>query len=376
MKTYSYGKQVIDQADIDSVISTLQSDFLTQGPKVKEFEDAICKYTGAKYAVAVSNGTAALHLAVLALGIGPGDSGITSPMTFVASANCLKYTGADVQFADIDPDTGLIDPKEIKKQITPATKVLILAHYAGQSCDMEAIAQIAKQHKLFVIEDAAHAIGSKYKGSKVGSCKYSNITTFSFHPVKTITTGEGGAITTNSQKTYKRLLMLRTHGIVQKPNVAPWYYEIHDLGYNYRLPDILASLGVSQLRKIDKFIAKRRQLVNLYRKGFSDDKRFRLLIEKPYSNATFHLFPLLVDYKKLGKTKIEIYNELKSKGLHLQVHYIPVHLQPYYRKFGFKRGDFPLSETHYQQALSLPLYPTLTPSDIITITKIIQNTIR
>ena len=375
MKKYSYGRQTISSADIKSVVATLKSDYLTQGPKIKEFEDKICQVTGAKYAVAVSNGTAALHLAVLVLGIGVGDEGITTPITFVASANCLRYVGADVKFADIEPDTGLIDPKEILKQITPRTKVLIPVHYAGQSCDMEEIAKIAKEHKLFVIEDAAHAIGSTYKGHKVGSCKYSDLTTFSFHPVKTITTGEGGAITTNNPELYKKLLMLRTHGITQRPDIAPWYYEMQELGYNYRLPDILATLGISQLKKLESFVVKRRKIVAMYKKAFADDPRFSLLVEREYNNSAFHLCPLLIDFSKIKLTKIKLFNKLKENGLNLQVHYIPVHLQPYYHYLNIKLGSFPNAEKFYSQELSLPLYTGLKLSDIRYIINIIQSLI-
>lgn len=375
MTTYSYGKQTIESDDIESVVATLRSDLLTQGPKVVEFESVLCEITGAKYAVAVSNGTAALHLAVLALGLKQGDQGITTPMTFAASANCLRYVGADVDFADIDISTGLIDPLEIERKITPKTKVLIPVHYAGQSCDMEKISAIAKKNNLFLIEDAAHAIGSIYNDHPVGSCVYSDLTTFSFHPVKTITTGEGGAITTNNPDLYAKLLMLRTHGIVQKPDIAPWYYEMQTLGFNYRLPDILAALGISQLSKLTKFIKRRREIVEQYRQAFSRDPRFSVLQESPKSRAAFHLFPLLLNLKELKKDKKQIYAELLGKGMKLQVHYIPVHFQPYYAQLGFNAGDFPLAEDFYARELSLPLYPSLTDQDVKGIIKTIKEVI-
>jgi len=356
MKKYSYGKQTIDSDDINSVVDTLKSDYLTQGPKVKEFEDKLCKVTGAKYAVAVSNGTAALHLAILALGIGVGDEGITTPITFVASANCLRYVGANVKFADIEEDTGLIDPNEIIKQINPRTKVLIPVHYAGQSCDMEEIAKIAKKHKLYVIEDAAHAIGSTYKGHKVGSCKYSDLTTFSFHPVKTITTGEGGAITTNNPKLYQKLLILRTHGITQKPDIAPWYYEMSDLGYNYRLTELQCSLGISQLNKIDKFINKRIALAKRYTKFFLRNTNIRVLKLLNNNKNTYHLYVIKVRDKAI---RLALFNHLKKYNINCQAHYIPVYWQPYYQKLGFKIGHCPNAEIFYERILSIPIYPNL-----------------
>ena len=376
MKTYSYSRQNIDRQDISAVVKTMQSDFITQGPKVREFEDKLCEVTGAKYAVAVNNGTAALHLSALALGVGEGDEGITTPITFVASANCLRYVGATVKFADIESDTGLIDPAEIKKQISSKTKVIIPVHYAGQSCDMEAIATIAKRHNLFLIEDAAHAIGSVYKGHKVGSCRYSDLTTFSFHPVKTITTGEGGAITTNNPQLYKKLLMLRTHGILQKPEVSPWFYEMQELGYNYRLSDILASLGISQLSKLNQFVDKRRKMVERYSQAFSGDPRFSVLQENPESFAAFHLFPLFINFNTVKKDKKRIFADLLKKGIKLQVHYIPVHLHPYYRQLGLKLGDFPHAEKFYESEISLPLHPNLTDNDIKYIIRSVNEVIK
>lgn len=370
---YSYGRQHIDEDDIQAVVETLKSDFLTQGPKVEEFEQKLCQVTGAKYAVAVSNGTAALHLAVLALGIQKGDEGITSPITFVASANCLRYVGAAVKFADIDPETALIDPVKIEQAITPKTKVIIPVHFAGQSCDMEVIAEIAKKHNLHVVEDAAHAIGSIYKGHKVGSCKYSDLTTFSFHPVKTITTGEGGAITTNDPSLYQKLLRLRTHGIIQRLDIAPWYYEMQDLGYNYRLPDILATLGTSQLKKLPEFSRKRKEIVEYYRQTFAGDKRFKLLKENDGNDTVFHLFPLLINFNEVKKDKKLIFKELAESGIKSQVHYIPIHLHPYYKNLGYSMGDFINAEHFYSQELSIPIYPALKSSDISSISSLLMN---
>lgn len=364
MKSYNYGRQTIDTKDILAVLSTLKSPFLTCGPKVKEFEQAICDYTGAKYCVAVSSGTAALHLSMLAIGIKQGDEVITSPMTFLASANSVLYVGGTVKFADINLDTANINPEEIEKQITPNTKAIIPVHFAGQSCDMQKIKEIAKKNNLLTIEDAAHAIGSDYKDTKVGSCKYSDLTIFSFHPVKTITTGEGGAITTNNKELYEKLLALRSHGMYKDGKMANnWKYEMHELGFNYRLTDIQAALGISQLKKIEKFKKRRREIVDYYNKNLCLPN----LEEKEFSNACFHLYPVMV------RNREDFYYKAKEKGLNLQVHYIPIHLQPYYQKLGFREGDYPNAEIYYKKCISLPLYPSLTNGDLKEITKRIKE---
>lgn len=362
MKVYGYGKQYLDLSDYLAVLKTLKSDFLTCGPKVKEFEQAICDYTGAKYCVAVSSATAALHLTMLAIGISKGDEVITSPITFLASANCVLYAGGTVKFADIEPETANIDPHEIEKRLKVdkgRTKAIIPVHFAGQSCNMEKIRALTQKNNLFVIEDAAHAIGSEYKGSKVGSCKYSDMTVFSFHPVKTITTGEGGAITTNNEELYRKLLHLRSHGMYRTQN---WEYEMRELGYNYRLTDIQAALGISQLQKLDKFKKRRREIVNFYNENLG----LPHLVEKDFSNACFHLYVTLVDNRE------EFYLKARERGLNLQVHYIPVHTQPYYKNLGFKEGDFPNSEAYYKKCISLPLYPGLKNSDLHEIVKRIK----
>lgn len=364
IKTYPYGKQSLDFKDYCSVLSTLKSPFLTCGPKVKEFEQAICDYSGAKYCVSVSNATAGLHIAMLTIGVKQEDEVITSPMTFLASSNCILYAGGTVKFADIEADTANIDPTEIEKQITNKTKGIIPVHFAGQSCDMEKISEIAKKHNLFVVEDAAHAIGSDYKNTKVGSCKYSDMTIFSFHPVKTITTGEGGAITTNNEELYKKLLALRSHGMYKDGKMAQtWEYEMRDLGFNYRLTDIQAALGITQLKKLDKFKKRRREIVDYYNKNLG----LPHLIEKEFSNACFHLYPVMV------RNREEFFHKAKENGLNLQVHYIPVHTQPYYKNLGFKEGDYPNTEIYYKKCISLPLYPALTDSDLKEIVKRVKG---
>lgn len=362
MKTYGYGRQTLGLSDILAVLGVLRSDFLTCGPKVREFEDAICAYTGAKYCVAVSSATAGLHIAAAACGIGPGDEAVTSPITFLASANCVRYTGASVRFADVEPDTANISAAEIERGLTERTRLLIPVHFAGQSCDMEAISRLARARGLRVIEDAAHAIGSDYRGSKVGSCEYSDMAVFSFHPVKNITTGEGGAVTTNDPELYERLKLLRSHGMEHTKN---WEYEMRRMGFNYRLTDIQAALGVSQLGKLEKFKARRREIVEFYNSSLG----LPHLSEREWSDACFHLYPVLVDDRE------GFYLRARKRGLNLQVHYIPVHTQPYYRELGFRVGDFPNAEAYYSRCVSLPLYPSLKDSDLREIVRRVKDSL-
>ncbi|MCP5049862.1 MAG: UDP-4-amino-4,6-dideoxy-N-acetyl-beta-L-altrosamine transaminase [bacterium] len=379
----NYGKQWLDDDDIAEVTAVLKSDFLTQGPKVREFEEKLADYVDAMYAVAVSNGTAALHLAVRALLEEPGitkyTDGITSPNTFVASSNCLAYNGLKPNFADIDERTYCIDAGEIRKRMTLDTGMIIPVHFAGQPCDMEEIVKLGKHpdtgNPVHIIEDASHAIGSQYaNGKRVGSCYYADMTVFSFHPVKTIATGEGGAITTNSKRLYERLLLLRNHGITKDPAklknhdpefTGPWYYEMQVLGFNYRLTDIQAALGVSQLRKTDTFVQRRREIVKAYNHAFGHIDWLTTPYERPGVNSAFHLYVLGIDFKGIGKSRTGVMTELKEKGVGTQVHYIPVHTQPYYReRWGYKRGDFPKAENYYDQCLSIPLYPKMTDGDV------------
>lgn len=366
----SYGKQWIDDADVDAVAKVLRGEYLTQGPAIAEFEKAILDVAGAKYCVALANGTAALHIAVTALGI-DGGSGITSPITFVASANCMAYNGIRPDFADIDPATGCMSAVELEKRIRADTKLVIPVHFAGQPADMDGISRVAWNKGLRIIEDAAHAIGSVHAdGTPVGACSNSDMTIFSFHPVKTITTGEGGAITTNDRAIYDRLCLLRTHGITRDParmdvNPGPWYYEMQELGFNYRLTDIQAALGSSQMRKLATFIDRRRAIVARYAAKLTRIPWLRVPVERPGVKSAFHLYIVAIDFPALGMTRAAVMEFLKARGIGTQVHYIPVHLQPFYRKsYGYGPGDFPASEAFYESALSLPLYPKMIDDDV------------
>jgi len=379
----AYGKQFIDNDDIAAVTAVLQSDFLTQGPKVTEFEKAICDYTGAKYCVAVANGTAALHIAVGALELPSGSEGITSPITFAASANSMAYCGVKPVFADIDPVSYNISPSFVQQKITSETKLMTPVHFAGQPAEMEKLSAIAGKNGIKVIEDAAHAIGSKYKdGSFVGNCKYSDMTIFSFHPVKTITTGEGGAVTTNDPELYKRLLLFRSHGITKDnsillQNPGPWYYEMHELGFNYRLTDIQAALGISQLAKVEKFCARRRQIVSLYNKEFAECPWFKIPVEAEGVRSCFHLYVLQIDFEKIHKTRASVMKELLEKGIGTQVHYIPVNTQPWYVKtYNYGLGDCPNADAYYEKALSLPLYPAMSDADIQSVIHAIKGLVK
>ena len=365
MKTIPYGHQWIDRDDIRAVEVTLGSDWLTQGPKVGEFEQAICDYTGARYAVAVSSGTAALHLACLAAGIKQGDEVITTPLTFLATANSILYCGGKPVFADIQKDTINISPEEIKKKLTRRTKGIIPVHFAGHPCDLEEIADIARKHNLTVVEDAAHALGAEYKGIKIGSCKHSDMAVFSFHPIKTITTGEGGLITTNKKHLYTKLIALRTHGIYRDKGLVkkygPWYYQMRDLGFNYRITDIQCALGISQLRKINKFIEARRRIVDAYNRKLSPLKGIALPIERRYVKSCWHIYYIRLNDATRRKS---IFKEFLASGINCQVHYIPVYLHPYYRKIGYRRGICKAAEDFYRRSITLPLYPTLRQVEI------------
>lgn len=366
----SYGRQWIDDEDIRAVIEVLKSPALTQGPAVSSFEKALCQRTGARYCVAVANGTAALHLAVAALNVKEGSSGITSPITFMASANALIYNRLTPVFADVVEATANISAETIHAVLRPDTRVIIPVHFAGRAADMPEIFRLAQKRKCRVIEDAAHALGSSYAdGSRVGGCSYSDMTIFSFHPVKTITTGEGGAVMTNDPALYEQLTCLRSHGIVRDPALmsadpGPWYHEMQHLGFNFRLTDIQAALGISQLRKLSRFVARRREIVRIYNAAFAGLEYLRPLSTDDNRTA-YHLYVVLMDFTRLGMSRAEVMAVLKDNGIGTQVHYIPVHTQPYYRKtYGTRVGDHPIAERYYEQCLSLPLFPAMMDEDV------------
>lgn len=371
-----YGKHHIDEDDIQAVVDVLRSGVLTQGPAVEAFEQAIAEYVGAKYAVAVSSGTAALHLAALVAGLKPGASLVTSPITFVASANAGLYVGGRIVFADIDPDTVNISPDALKDALAKNTdaRVVIPVHFAGLPCDMPAIKSIADQAGAVVIEDAAHALGASYPdGQRVGSCAYSLMTIFSFHPVKAIAAGEGGMITTNDEPTYRKLLRLRSHGInklddpMQLPEQAetngvrdPWYYEMQELGFHYRITDMQCGLALSQLNKLDRFIARRLVLVKRYDEAFAGMRNCRPAQTAGREQSGHHLYVLRIDFDSIGLSRAQLMQELKSRGIGSQVHYIPVPAHPHYRRLGFKPDNYPNAQKYYQEALSIPLFYDLT----------------
>lgn len=354
-----YGKQTIEQDDIQAVVDVLKSDFLTTGPKIAEFEQTVADYVGAKYAVAISNGTSALHAACFAAGIGPGDEVITTPLTFAASANCVLYCGGTPVFADVDPKTYNIDPEDIRRKITDRTKAIIAVHLAGQPCDMDAIHSIAREHGLIVIEDGAHALGSVYKGKKVGSM--SDMTTFSFHPVKPITTGEGGMIVTDNEEFYKKMVLFRSHGITRDDsmmtrNDGPWFYQQFDLGYNYRITDIQCALGCSQMKKLDRFLARRKEIVAHYNEAFADCDNIITPYQLSDTESGWHLY--IVQVKNCDRR--QVFEKMREKGIGVNVHYIPVYMHPYYQEHGYENVHCANAEEIYSHIISLPLYPGLT----------------
>ncbi len=363
-----YGRQYIDEEDIAAVVETLKSPALTCGPKIDELEAKLCEVTGAKYAVAVSNGTAALHIAAMAAGIGEGDEVIVSPITFAASANCVLYCGGRPVFADIHPDTYNIDPACIEKLITPKTKAVVAVDFTGQAVELDEIRSICKAHNLILIEDSAHAIGTKYDGKGIGSI--ADMTCFSFHPVKTVTSGEGGAVTTNDEALYKKLRLYRAHGITRNQeemahaSAGAWYYEQVELGYNYRITDIQAALLISQLKKLPAFSARRKEIVAKYNEAFSQIPEIFVQREILKSDTTRHLYILRLNLELLTCDRKQFFDALRAENVGTQVHYIPVYWHPYYEKLGYQKGLCPHAEKLYQEILSIPLYYSLTDEDV------------
>lgn len=379
-----YGHQHITEKDIQAVEKVLRSNYLTQGPVIESFEKKVANYCGAKYAVAVTNATSALHIACKAAGLGEGDVLWTSPITFTASANCGRYCGADVDFVDIDDKTYNMSVAELRHKLETAVKkpkVVIPVHLAGQSCDMEAIKALADEYGFKIIEDASHATGADYKNTKVGSCRYSDMTVFSFHPVKIVTTGEGGIVLTNNKELYEKLKLYRSHGITRDSDLmtqeadGTWYYQQIELGFNYRMTDMQAALGCSQMDSLDEFVARRRYLVRRYNEKLKD-----LPIRTPYqsedTNPSWHIYIIRVDFTKVVLSKKEIFARMRDRGIALNLHYIPVHTQPYYRNLGFKKGDFPVSETYYEEAITLPLYYDLTDEQQDQIIQALKDVLR
>ena len=369
-----YGRQSISEADIEAVVEVLRSDFLTQGPAVPAFEQAVASRCGTAYGVAMNSATSALHLACRALGVGPGDSVWTSPLTFVASSNAALYCGADVDFVDVDERTYNICPLRLGEKLDRAAeagtlpKAIIPVHLAGQSCDMAAIHAAASRYGVRIIEDASHAIGGSYRSEPVGSCRFSDITVFSFHPVKIVTTGEGGMAMTNASELAELMRMDRSHGITRDParlqhdDVGPWYYEQQRLGFNYRMTDICAALGLSQLSRMDEFIARRREIATAYDAAFAD-LPVKIPWQDPDTASAWHLYVVRIDRRRTARNHRAIFDELRGAGIGVNLHYIPVYRQPYYRELGFGQGHCPNAEAYYAEAISLPIFPTMTDEE-------------
>lgn len=375
----SYGKQYIDQDDIDAVVEILKSEFLTQGPIIEEFEQDLCQILDARHCCAVANGTGALHLVGLALGWKPGDIIVTSPITFLSTANAVLYAGATPDFVDIDPVTYTLDPNKLEEKIRSHLKLgrkvtaVIGIDFAGCPADWEALRVIADQYQLQLVNDHCHALGASYNSDSGYAARYADAATLSFHPVKSITTGEGGAIATNNSEVAERVNLLRTHGYRKGSGSGPdhspsWYYEMVELGYNYRITDFQSALGISQLRKLKGFIERRREVAGKYDAAFRGDDRFVVPVGGPNSAHAYHIYPLQIDFSQVNSDREKMFQRMESLGIRLQVHYIPIHLQPYYKnKFGFFEGEFPIAEAFYQRECSLPIYPGITDEEVDTV---------
>lgn len=378
-----YARQEITADDIESVVRVLQSEWLTQGPAVPLFEHALSNYTGAKHAVAVNSATSALHLACLALDVRPGDLVWTSPNTFVASANCALYCNAAIDFVDIDGLTYNMSVDKLKEKLEEAhsknrlPKVIVAVHFAGQPCDMAAIYDLKKKYGFKIVEDASHAVGAKYLGTRIGACAFSDVTIFSFHPVKIFTTAEGGAVLTNCDEIASKVKLLRSHGIARDVNLMthkspePWYYEQLELGYNYRMSDLHAALGLSQINRLDSFLAYRQNIADEYSKLLKD-----LPIATPWispdTSSSWHLYVIRLKLQKIQKSRLQVFQNLRDSGVGVQIHYIPIHLHPYFLKMGFKPGDFPVCEQYYAEALSLPIYTKLTRDNQLAVIRALE----
>jgi UDP-4-amino-4,6-dideoxy-N-acetyl-beta-L-altrosamine transaminase len=374
-----YGRQNISQADIDAVVAVLKSDFLTQGPEVERFEAALAQSVGARHVVAYSHGTAALFGAAWAAGVQPGDEVITSPVTFAASANCVAYVGARPVFADVEPTAATLDPAAFERAITPRTRAVIPVHLCGEPAQLAEIRAIAQRHGLTVIEDAAHALGASYRGQPVGNGDFSEMTIFSFHPVKHVTTGEGGAVATNDDRLADRLRRFRNHGIERDPArftvpaPGPWYHEMQDLGHNFRLTDLQAALGRSQLTRLPAFVERRRAIAHLYDRLLVDLPQARPLGRLREGVSSYHLYVVQIDFEGLGTTRKAVMDGLRARSVGSQVHYIPCYRHPYHAAAGWQPADFPNAEAYYRQALSLPMYPDLTDDDVVRVVKSLRE---
>ncbi len=373
-----YGRQWIGEDDIEAVANTLRSDFITCGPKVEEMESKLCQLTGAKYAVSCTNGTSALHLACLAAGVKEGDEVITTPLTFMASANCARYCGATVVFADINPDTYNIDPKSIREKITDKTKAIVAVDFTGQVVEAKEIREICDEFNLIFIEDAAHSIGSKYDGKPVGSL--ADLTCFSFHPVKTVTGGEGGAVTTNNEEYAHCMRLMRSHAMehdpekmLEGPHEGIWYYEQQALGYNFRMTDFQAALICSQMNKLDKFATRRKEIVKKYNEAFKDLDGIIVQKEIPESDTCRHLYIIQLDFDKISCTRREFFDAMSAENVQCQVHYVPVYWFPYYKSLGYKEGICPNAEKVYKGIMSIPLYPKLTDDDVNSVIEAVKK---
>ncbi|OZG73782.1 UDP-4-amino-4,6-dideoxy-N-acetyl-beta-L-altrosamine transaminase [Hahella sp. CCB-MM4] len=385
MSFIPYGRQLISQDDIDAVAEVLRGDFLTQGPKVGEFERGVSDAVGASHAVACNSGTSALHIACLALGLGEGDYLWTSPNSFVASANCARYCGASVDFVDIDLHTGNMDVNRLQEKLIHARqhgklpKVVVPVHFAGQPCEMAEIGRLAQEYGFYVIEDASHALGAQYHGAPVGSSQYSDITVFSFHPVKIITSGEGGMAVTNNPVFAEKMRLFVSHGITKDPehlsqNDGPWYYEQQELGFNYRMTDIHAALGVSQLTRLGEWVARRNQLAEHYHDLLQSLPVTPLEVISQVISS-YHLYVIRLDLNEIKIGRRQLVERLRGQGIGVQIHYIPIHTQPYYSKLGFSKGDFPVAEQYYQEALSLPLFPAMSEEDLDRVAVALKSSI-